>query len=146
MQEPPAVVRGSAQLLAKDVARLAVRRPAMLPAPGATARPALQSLAQASHLGRSCVASRSRPHLRGSLPHSAARKFFLAAEQPLEAAAMNGQSKGALQVRQQIAGAQIGALAPPLLDMRQNLRRELVPVLRPPPLGQQTGKPERFEG
>src|ERR1700675_993 len=146
MQESLAAAPDSASLLVKAAIRAAAAwRSATLPARGATAR-STRRLAQASRLGRNCATSRSQPHLRSSMLHSVARKFFLAREQPLETAAMDRQTERVLQVRHQIAGAQIGTFPPPLLDMRQDLRCKLVPMLRPTPLGQQSGKPACFEG
>lgn len=118
MQESLAAAPDSASLLVKAAIRAAAAwRSATLPARGATAR-STRRLAQASRLGRNCATSRSQPHLRSSMLHSVARNFFLAREQPLETAAMDRQTERVLQVRHQIAGAQIGTLPPPLLDMR----------------------------
>jgi hypothetical protein len=59
---------------------------------------------------------------------------------------MDGEPEGALQIGLQIADAPGGALAPPLLDIGKDLRRQLVPLLRPATLRQQTGEPFRREG
>src|SRR6266481_9580623 len=93
-----------------------------------------------------CAAARSRWRLGGMAMASPARQFFFAPEHPLEAAAMDGEPEGALQIGLQIADAPGRALAPPLLDIGKDLRRQLVPLLRPATLRQQTGEPFRREG
>ena len=54
---------------------------------------------------------------------------------------MNGEAKRALQFWQQISSPQVGLLATALLDVQQDLPRQLVAVLRPTPLGQQSNSP-----
>ena len=50
-----------------------------------------------------------------------------------------------MQLRQQIAGSPVGPFVSTLLDVRQDLRGQLVPVFGSAPLRQQTTQPGRFE-
>jgi hypothetical protein len=58
---------------------------------------------------------------------------------------MDGEAKGTLEVCLQIAGAPVGPLASAPLEMRHDLRRQLVALPRPAPLRQQTSNPRGFE-
>ena len=63
--------------------------------------------------------------------------IFFAPKHPFKASAMDDEPEGPLQIGLQIADAPSGALGPPLLDIRKDFRRQLVPLLWPATLRQQ---------
>ena len=56
---------------------------------------------------------------------------------------MDGEAKALLQLSLHLAGTPIGPLASTLLDMRQNLRGQLMSLLGSAPLRQQTSQSTR---
>jgi hypothetical protein len=58
---------------------------------------------------------------------------------------MDGQAEVLLQLGLNIAGTPVGPFMPTLLNVRQDLRRKLVALLGPAPLGQQAGQSGRFK-